>query len=122
MAFDANDPAEFLDLVQELRSTESSAYTASETPIFTCLTSSVERALDALDGEPGPRAPALPASGRCRRALALPASGRCPRAPRSLRQGREGAGLARARSLTLAEGLDASALSASTDSRNLPWS
>jgi chlorite dismutase len=51
VAFDANDPAEFLDLVQELRSTESSAYTASETPIFTCLAGSVERALDALDGE-----------------------------------------------------------------------
>jgi chlorite dismutase len=52
VAFDADDPSQFLDLVQELRSTESSAYTASETPIFTCITSSVERALDALDGEP----------------------------------------------------------------------
>jgi len=51
VAFDADDPAEFLDLVQELRATESSAYTASETPIFTCISTSVERALDALDGE-----------------------------------------------------------------------
>ena len=51
VAFDADDPSEFLDLVQELRSTDSSAYTASETPIFTCIRSSVERALDALDGE-----------------------------------------------------------------------
>ena len=51
VAFDADDPSEFLDLVQELRSTESSAYTASETPIFTCVRSTVERALDALDGE-----------------------------------------------------------------------
>jgi chlorite dismutase len=51
VAFDADDPSEFLDLVQELRSTESSAYTASETPIFTCMRLSVERALDALDGE-----------------------------------------------------------------------
>jgi chlorite dismutase len=51
VAFDADDPSEFLDLVQELRSTESSAYTASETPIFTCIRSTVERALDALDGE-----------------------------------------------------------------------
>ena len=48
VAFDTDDPAEFLDLVQELRSTESSAYTESETPIFTCIRSSVERALDAL--------------------------------------------------------------------------
>jgi chlorite dismutase len=45
VAFDADDPMEFLDLVQDLRATE------SETPIFTCLHSSVERALDALDGE-----------------------------------------------------------------------
>jgi chlorite dismutase len=51
VAFDADDPSQFLDLVQELRSTESSAYTASETPIFTCISSSLERALDALDGE-----------------------------------------------------------------------
>src|SRR3954452_16005028 len=51
VAFDADDAMEFMDLVQELRATESSAYTESETPIFTCLHSSVERALDALDGE-----------------------------------------------------------------------
>jgi chlorite dismutase len=51
VSFNADDPGEFLDLVQDLRSTESSAYTASETPIFTCISASVERALDALDGE-----------------------------------------------------------------------
>jgi chlorite dismutase len=51
VAFDADDPMEFMDLVQELRATESSAYTESETPIFTCRHLSVERALDALDGE-----------------------------------------------------------------------
>jgi chlorite dismutase len=50
VAFDANDPAEFLDLVQALRATESSAYTESETPIFTCISASLERVLDALDG------------------------------------------------------------------------
>ena len=50
VSFNADDPSEFLDLVQELRSTESSAYTASETPIFTCVTATPERALDALDG------------------------------------------------------------------------
>ena len=57
VAFDVDEPAEFLDLVQELRATESSTYTESETPIFTCLRLSVERALDALDGE-AVRAPA----------------------------------------------------------------
>jgi chlorite dismutase len=51
VAFDADDPSQFLDLVQELRGTESSAYTESETPIFTCISASVERALDALDGQ-----------------------------------------------------------------------
>jgi chlorite dismutase len=52
VSFNADDPGEFLDLVQELRGTESSAYTLSETPIFTCISASVERALDALDGQP----------------------------------------------------------------------
>ncbi|MEA2348864.1 MAG: hypothetical protein QOG62_2651 [Thermoleophilaceae bacterium] len=51
VSFDADDPAEFLDLVHELRFTESSAYTQSETPIFTCISCSPERALSALDGE-----------------------------------------------------------------------
>jgi chlorite dismutase len=51
VSFNADDPGDFLDLVQELRGTESSAYTESETPIFTCISSSIERALDALDGE-----------------------------------------------------------------------
>jgi chlorite dismutase len=57
VAFDADDPAHFLDLVQELRGTESSTYTEFETPIFTCISASVERTLDALDGE-AVRAPA----------------------------------------------------------------
>jgi chlorite dismutase len=51
VSFNTDDPAEFLDLVQELRGTESSAYTESETPIFTCISASIERALGALDGE-----------------------------------------------------------------------
>jgi chlorite dismutase len=51
VAFDTDDPGAFLDLVQDLRATESSAYTQSETPIFTCISTSIERALDALDGE-----------------------------------------------------------------------
>jgi chlorite dismutase len=59
VSFNADDPGEFLDLVQELRGTESSAYTASETPIFTCISTSVERALDALDGETAAARPTL---------------------------------------------------------------
>jgi chlorite dismutase len=37
VAFEGDDPGMFLDLVQELRPTESSAYTERETPIFTCV-------------------------------------------------------------------------------------
>ena len=58
VSFDTDDPSHFLDLVQELRGTESSAYTLSETPIFTCISASPERALDALDGEALTREPA----------------------------------------------------------------
>ena len=58
VSFDTDDPGDFLDLVQELRGTESSAYTLSETPIFTCISASPERALDALDGEALTREPA----------------------------------------------------------------
>ncbi len=50
VAFEADNPADFLDLVQSLRTTESSMYTLRDTPTFTCLTMSVERALGALDG------------------------------------------------------------------------
>jgi chlorite dismutase len=64
VSFDAEDAGEFLDLVQELRGTESSAYTESETPIFTCISASPERVLDALDGEAsGALRPPTAASG-----------------------------------------------------------
>jgi chlorite dismutase len=51
VAFETDEPADFLDLVQELRTSESSSYTLRDTPIFTCISSSVRHALDALDGE-----------------------------------------------------------------------
>ncbi|HWK25687.1 MAG TPA: chlorite dismutase family protein [Solirubrobacter sp.] len=50
VAFEGDEPAAFLDLVQRLRTTESSAYTLRDTPTFTCISMSVERALNALDG------------------------------------------------------------------------
>src|SRR5689334_3446458 len=50
VSFEGDDPGEFLDLVQELRGTESSSYTLRDTPIFTCVSMSLGRALDALDG------------------------------------------------------------------------
>src|SRR4029077_12017962 len=63
VAFEGSDPGMFLDLVQELRPTESSEYTELETPIFTCVALSVARALDALDGAPATRAAETPALG-----------------------------------------------------------
>jgi len=51
VAFDTDDAGAFLDLVQQLRTTEASAYTLRDTPSFTCLRVSLERALNALDGE-----------------------------------------------------------------------
>jgi chlorite dismutase len=50
VSFEADEPGEFLELVQELRGSESSSYTLRDTPIFTCISMSVARALDALDG------------------------------------------------------------------------
>jgi chlorite dismutase len=52
VAFESDEPAAFLDLVQRLRTTEASAYTKRDTPTFTCVACSVERALNALDGTP----------------------------------------------------------------------
>jgi chlorite dismutase len=57
VSFEADEPGEFLDLVQELRPTESSSYTLRDTPIFTCVAMSVARALDALDGQAASAAP-----------------------------------------------------------------
>jgi chlorite dismutase len=50
VSFEADDPGRFLELVQELRGSESSSYTLRDTPIFTCVRMSAARALDALDG------------------------------------------------------------------------
>jgi chlorite dismutase len=36
VAFEGNDPGEFLALVRELRDSESSSYTLTDTPMFTC--------------------------------------------------------------------------------------
>src|SRR6476659_260151 len=48
VAFEAEKPEEFLDLVQDLRETESSKYTQRDTPMYTCRRSTVEEILDSL--------------------------------------------------------------------------
>jgi chlorite dismutase len=52
VAFDTDDVGTFLDLVQRLRGTEASSFTVRDTPSFTCIACSLERAVNALDGEP----------------------------------------------------------------------
>jgi chlorite dismutase len=48
VAFEADSPAEFLDLVQELRETESSKYTLRDTPMYTCKRATIDEILDAI--------------------------------------------------------------------------
>ena len=48
VAFESDTADEFLDLVQELRETESSKYTVRDTPMFTCRRASLESILDSL--------------------------------------------------------------------------
>jgi chlorite dismutase len=48
VAFEADSAAEFLDLVQELRETESSKYTARDTPMYTCRRATIDEILDSI--------------------------------------------------------------------------
>jgi chlorite dismutase len=48
LAFEADEPGDFLDLVQELRGSVSSAYTLTDVPIFTCAATTAEGMLRAL--------------------------------------------------------------------------
>jgi len=48
VAFEAEKPEEFLDLVQDLRETESSKYTVRDTPMYTCRRTTIEEILDSL--------------------------------------------------------------------------
>ncbi len=57
VAFDTDDAATFLDLVQRLRTTEASRYTLRDTPTFTCVAGSLEKVLGSLDGEVAVEAP-----------------------------------------------------------------
>jgi chlorite dismutase len=48
VAFETDYPADFLDLVQELRETKASSYTLRDTPMFTCRQRSVNECLESL--------------------------------------------------------------------------
>jgi len=48
VAFEADSAAEFLDLVQDLRETESSKYTLRDTPMYTCRRTPIEEIVELL--------------------------------------------------------------------------
>ena len=50
LGFETDSPGDFLDLVADLRTIEGSMYTKLDTPIFTCVSMSIEEALESLGG------------------------------------------------------------------------
>jgi chlorite dismutase len=54
LAFETDFPSDFLDLVQELRETESSSFTLRDTPIFTCVSMPIGEILESLRRERQP--------------------------------------------------------------------
>jgi chlorite dismutase len=48
VAFETDEPSDFLDLVQELRETKASMFTLRDTPMYTCRQRSLQECLDAL--------------------------------------------------------------------------
>ena len=50
VAFETDAPADFLDLVMELRGTEGSLFTLRDTPIFTCIRRPIDETLESMGG------------------------------------------------------------------------
>ena len=48
LAFETDEPRDFLDLVMELRGTQASRYTVRDTPIFTCVKKPIEEIVSQL--------------------------------------------------------------------------
>ncbi len=48
VAFETDEPSDFLDLVQELRETKASGFTLRDTPMYTCRRRTLAECLDAL--------------------------------------------------------------------------
>src|SRR5216110_3748683 len=57
VAFEGDNPGDFLDLVMELRESQASAYTLRDTPTFTCVQMSLWDMLDTLGGAGSAEAP-----------------------------------------------------------------
>src|SRR5258705_5429011 len=60
VAFEGDNPGEFLDLVMELRESEASSYTLRDTPTLTCVQMSLWDMLDTLGGAGSAQAVARP--------------------------------------------------------------
>jgi len=50
VSFETDEPADFLDLVMELRQAKTSLYTLRDTPIFSCIAMGLKETLDSLAG------------------------------------------------------------------------
>src|SRR5207247_5736771 len=57
VAFEGDNPSDFLDLVMELRESKASSYTLRDTPTFTCVQMSLCAMLDTLGGAGSAEAP-----------------------------------------------------------------
>ena len=55
VSFETDEPADFLDLVMELREAKTSLYTLRDTPIFTCIALPLRETLDTLASTVGAR-------------------------------------------------------------------
>ncbi|MFI5279701.1 MAG: chlorite dismutase family protein [Gemmatimonadales bacterium] len=62
VAFEGDDPAEFLDLVMQLRESAASRYTLRDTPTFTCIQMALRDMLDTLGGAEAGRSKDAPQS------------------------------------------------------------
>lgn len=63
VAFETDEPSDFLDLVMELREAKTSLYTLRDTPIFTCISMGLREVLDTVDGAANRSATTLDALG-----------------------------------------------------------
>ena len=63
VAFEGDNPTDFVDLVMDLRLSEASMYTLRDTPMFTCMNLSLPETLDTLGGAPVAADVALGVSG-----------------------------------------------------------
>jgi chlorite dismutase len=60
VAFEGDDPADFVSLVMELRESAGAVYTLRDTPTFTCVQMSIWDMLDSLGGAPSARPESAP--------------------------------------------------------------